>query len=193
MPSPRSSSTKFAARMGRWSATHRRKAVFGWIAFVVLAVVVGGMGGMRMLSTADSLSGESATAQKILDRAGIEHPAGETIIVSSKTATADDPAFRSAISASAAAVERIDHTANVRSALQPGGEKLVSQDRHAALVQFDVEGDRLEAKDRVAPVLAAVARVERDHPGIHVGEFGDASFAKAADDSAGRDFKRAEV
>ena len=26
-----------AARMGRWSAQHRKKAIFGWLAFVIVA------------------------------------------------------------------------------------------------------------------------------------------------------------
>ena len=34
--------SNFAARVGKWSATHRRTAILGWILFVVLAVVVGG-------------------------------------------------------------------------------------------------------------------------------------------------------
>ena len=34
-------STNLAARMGRWSARHRKTAIFGWLAFVVLAFAVG--------------------------------------------------------------------------------------------------------------------------------------------------------
>ena len=30
-----------AARMGRWSANHRKTAIFGWLAFVIAAVVIG--------------------------------------------------------------------------------------------------------------------------------------------------------
>src|SRR3954451_17579305 len=117
MTPTRSSPPNFAARMGRWSATHRKKAILGWLAFVVVAVVIGAATGMRMLSDSDSLTGESATAQRILDRAGLEHPASETIIVSSKTATAADPEFRSAIAAAVAVVRRADHTTNVSSPL----------------------------------------------------------------------------
>ncbi len=29
--------TNFAARAGRWSAQHRKKAIFGWLAFVIVA------------------------------------------------------------------------------------------------------------------------------------------------------------
>ena len=39
--SPLKHSTNVAARMGRWSARHRKTAIFGWLAFVVAAFAVG--------------------------------------------------------------------------------------------------------------------------------------------------------
>ena len=36
--SPLEHSTNIAARMGRWSAGHRKTAIFGWLAFVVAVV-----------------------------------------------------------------------------------------------------------------------------------------------------------
>ena len=36
------STDNLAARAGRWSAQHRKKAIFGWLAFVILAVFIGG-------------------------------------------------------------------------------------------------------------------------------------------------------
>ena len=39
--SPLKHSTNIAARMGRWSAGHRKTAIFGWLAFVVAAFAVG--------------------------------------------------------------------------------------------------------------------------------------------------------
>ena len=42
MPSsPRNRPTNLAGRMGRWSATHRKAAIFGWFGFVIVAVFVG--------------------------------------------------------------------------------------------------------------------------------------------------------
>jgi uncharacterized membrane protein YdfJ with MMPL/SSD domain len=38
-----------AARAGRWSATHRKTAVIGWILFVVLATMIGGKVGQQIL------------------------------------------------------------------------------------------------------------------------------------------------
>jgi hypothetical protein len=70
---------------------------------------------------------------------------------------------------------------------------LVSRDGHSALVQFNVRGDMMQTMDRVAPVLRAVAGVQNSHQGFRVEEFGTASFGKAANDSAGKDFSHAEI
>ena len=34
-----------AARMARWSSKHRKKAFWGWLAFVILAFAIGNMVG----------------------------------------------------------------------------------------------------------------------------------------------------
>lgn len=70
---------------------------------------------------------------------------------------------------------------------------LVSRDGHSTLVQFNVRGDMMQTMDRVAPVLRAVAGVQKSHQGFRVEEFGTASFGKAANDSAGKDFSHAEI
>ena len=38
---PPSQRSNIAGRMARWSAHHRKKAIFGWLAFVVLSVAIG--------------------------------------------------------------------------------------------------------------------------------------------------------
>src|SRR4051812_49685635 len=39
---PRVHANTFAARAGRWSAQHRKTAIWGWIAFVAVAFIIGG-------------------------------------------------------------------------------------------------------------------------------------------------------
>ena len=41
--SPLKHSNNLAARMGRWSANHWKTAVFGWLAFVIASVFIGGL------------------------------------------------------------------------------------------------------------------------------------------------------
>ena len=56
----------FAGRMGRWSAQHRKKAIWGWIAFVVIAFVVGNAVGTKA-PTHDDYVGQSGQAEKLFD------------------------------------------------------------------------------------------------------------------------------
>ncbi len=42
--SPLKQSTNVAARMGRWSATHRKTAIIGWFAFVIASFAIGDRG-----------------------------------------------------------------------------------------------------------------------------------------------------
>ena len=65
-----------AARIGKWSAQHRRKAILGWIAFVVLAVVVGGKVGLNDLDESATGSGESKRGDLIVAAAGFPDQSG---------------------------------------------------------------------------------------------------------------------
>ena len=77
-------STNLAARMGRWSARNRKTAIFGWLAFVVAAVVIGGVIGTKQLGDNDTLPGESGPCPRILDEA-FDQPAGETVLVTRRS------------------------------------------------------------------------------------------------------------
>src|ERR1700752_4739814 len=81
--------TNLAARMGRWSAQHRKKAIWGWLAFVVVVVMLGGAVGTETQDAAQSGVGESGRASRTLDDAFPKH-AVEQVLVQSQGATADD-------------------------------------------------------------------------------------------------------
>src|SRR2546421_7758038 len=91
---PLERSTNVAARMGRWSARHRKTAILSWLAFVVLAVVVGAALGTKKLDPALNGVGESKHAQQLIAAAALDHSADESVLVSSSARTAGDPAFR---------------------------------------------------------------------------------------------------
>src|SRR4051812_16765655 len=85
-----------AARAGRWSAQHRKKAIWGWLAFVVLAFAIGGAVGTKTQDTAQSGVGESGRAERTIDDAFPKHQA-EQVLVQSDTATATDASFRAVV------------------------------------------------------------------------------------------------
>ncbi|MEV7785491.1 MMPL family transporter [Streptomyces sp. NPDC088106] len=180
-----------AARAGGWSARHRWAAVGIWMLFVVLAMGLGSAAGRVDVGNSDQLKGETNTAARIVEDAGIEEPAGETVLVQAKDEglTATDQEFRSAVTAVVTAVEKTGEVANVTS---PYESDTISEDGHSALVQFDMRGDSDTAGERVEPVLDAVAGVQQDHEALRIEEIGGASMMKTFDDAFGDDFKKAE-
>ena len=85
---------EFVSRIAEWSATHRKLAIWGWLAFVVLAVGVGGSMGTKILSNADNYTGESARAERALAKAELV-PNSEMVLIQSESSTASDPEFQS--------------------------------------------------------------------------------------------------
>ena len=63
-----------AARAGRWSAGHRKTAIWGWIAFVVAAIAIGGALGTKTLPDSKSGDGESATPNRRSNAASTKRP-----------------------------------------------------------------------------------------------------------------------
>src|SRR6266511_1004738 len=172
-----------AARMGRWSAAHWKTATFGWLAFVVVAFALGGMVGMKSIDLNAPGPGESGRMDAILD-AGFKQPAGESVLIQSRSRRAGDPAFAAAIEDVVARVSKVAAVQNVHA-----GQ--VSKDGHAALVEFEIRGDRDKAIDKIGPVLDGVAAAQGAHPGFFIGEFGDASAADGVNTAYGEDLAKA--
>ncbi|MFJ3223838.1 MMPL family transporter [Streptomyces sp. NPDC086783] len=181
-----------AARAGGWSARHRWAAVGIWVLFVVLAMGLGSAAGRVDVKDSEQLKGETSTAAHIIEDAGIEEPAGESVLVQAKDAgtKATDAGFRSAV---AAVVEAVEGTGRVSDVTSPYETKTLSKDGRSALVQFDVRGDSDTAGERIEPVLKAVEGVQKDHSELRIEEIGGASMMKTFDDAFGDDFKKAEL
>ena len=184
-------SRNLAARMGRWSARHRKIAIFGWFAVVVLAFYIGSFRvGMKELNPADAGAGESGRMVKILDRE-YEQPAGERVLVQSSTLDARAPQFRATL---ADVVRRLKAEKNVTALRSPLDEEnfgLISEDRRSALIDFQISGDPDDAVDRVQPVLDTVKAAQAAHPAFVVEQFGDASAEKEFEEMFVSDLRRA--
>ena len=95
--SPLKRSNNFAARMGRWSAGHRKTAVLGWLAFVIAAAVIGGAIGTKQLDQDELGIGESGRAQEMIDRGAYRDAADETVLVSSESLKTLDRYWKQAL------------------------------------------------------------------------------------------------
>ncbi len=185
--------TNLAARAGRWSAQHRRKAIIGWFVFVILAFVVGGAVGRQTLSEVDSGNGESQRADRAIEGADFPEYAEEQILIQGRSAIVRDRAARAAVSDVVARLGRVPHVSDVQSPLTISNPGQISSDGRSALVTFKLAGDDDLAQKRVDAALAATAAAQRAHPTVRVEEFGDASANKAIMESVSADFQKAEI
>ena len=191
--SPFKKSNNLAARMGRWSAGHRKTAIFGWLAFVVLAVFIGMQVGTKQIDNADTNTGQARKADHILAAAGFDHAKrfDEYILVSSKTHTVSDPAFKAAIHDAIAATVASPLTTHVRSPYAPANAGQITKDGHTAYVAFDIDGDQKVAYKEVDKVLAGVDKAQQANPGFAIRETGAASAGKALDAMFTKQLKQA--
>jgi RND superfamily putative drug exporter len=176
--------------MGLWSAGHWKTATFAWLAFVVVALALGGLVGTRTVDPNTPGPGESGRMDRILN-AGFKQPAAESVLVESRSTRVGEPAFTAAIHDVVARVSRVAAVQDVRSPLMPGNEGQIAPSGRAVLVEFAIKGDKDKAVEKIAPVLDAVAVAQQAHPEFFIGEFGDASAMDAVDTAFADDLDRA--
>jgi uncharacterized membrane protein YdfJ with MMPL/SSD domain len=179
--------TNIASRAGRWSAQHRRRAIVGWLVFVVLAVGIGGALGTQTLRSHEMGTGESGRADQALHDAGLRDAATETILVTAPTdRTVHAPIVKDAIADLTAAARQSGKVSVVRKAQ-------VSEDHRSALIQLQLKGDVDKAGDAVVPISAALDMTRSTHLGVGIEQTGDGSIMKAYDDTMKSDFQKAEL
>src|ERR1700754_806457 len=111
------SSQNLAARAGRWSAQHRKTAIFGWLAFVVIALVAGLAAGTKQIEQ-NSGPGETGRAAQDLNRAFPHDEVEEKVIIQAKDGSTVKAAdYRSTIKDVTAQLKKIEYVKDVRSPL----------------------------------------------------------------------------
>ena len=181
-----------AAVVGGWSARHRRKAVVGWLAFVLGAYALGMAVGQRQLTDVQMSNGDARRALAIYERAFPYHSGEEVLVQGRGSVRAGDPVFAAAVLELVRRLRALPTVGDVRSPLDPANGPLRSADGRSALVTFQVAGDFNQAQRNVAAALAVVAATARDHPAVRVEEFGAASANRALARAFLRDAQKAE-
>ena len=181
-----------AARMGRWSAQHRKTAIWGWLAFVILAFAVGNAVGLRTADDAHLGVGESGRADLTID-AAFPKSADEMVLVQSATDNVDSIPFRAAVGDAEFRLSQVPYVYEIESPYEPANRGQISADGHSALIQFKIAGDQNEAKSRADATLRTIDAVQASHPEFTIGEFGDASANNQVSESISNDFKTALI
>src|SRR4029079_7690229 len=171
--SPLKKSNNIAARMGRWSASHWKTAVFGWLAFVLASLAVGMAVGQKTIDQNDLNVGQSKKADHILRDAGFQpDPQTEIVLIQSKQLTVKDPAFQAVVTDAVDAVKPFSTIKNLRSPLDPANADQISADGRTAMIEFDLKGDDTLAEKNVDALVAATGKVAAAHEDFYVGEDG---------------------
>jgi uncharacterized membrane protein YdfJ with MMPL/SSD domain len=179
--SPLKRSTNIAARMGRWSAGHWKTATFGWLVFVIAAVMLGSTFGTTYLDDSDTNVGQTKQADKLIE-SGFptnKDEQGEIVLIQSNRLKADDPAFVAVVNDVTKTLDSFPQVAKIQSPLQAAHKDQVSDDGHAVMVTFQPKGTYDEAALYIDKIDAAVEKVHQRHPDFYVDEMGSVSTEKA--------------
>jgi uncharacterized membrane protein YdfJ with MMPL/SSD domain len=176
-----------AARAGRWSATHRKTAIIGWILFVVLATVIGGKVGQKNLEPSAMGNGESKRGDMIVDAADFPATIGERVLIQGTgSIKAGDPEVTAAVKDVVSRLDKINGVDDIESPLEEQYRaSTVSKDGRSVVVNFTLPGkaettEEIKRLEKIADApLAAVAAVQKAHPELLVEEYGEASQQKA--------------
>ena len=184
--------TNVAARAGRWSSQHRRAAILGWLAFVVIAVFVGGAVGTKHIPQDNNGVGESGRAQQILHDE-FPQPANEQVLLQSATLTVRDQAFR-------AAIRGRDRPVVCAAQRRERALAVAGRERWRSLARRSLGTGRLPDNrqgDRRGQARWSVARGDRRRAArasqLRIEEAGDASSTKALNKSFSDDFAKART
>ncbi len=141
-----------AARMGTWSAGHRKTAIIGWLIFVLAALVIGSSG-TKQITNAEGSNGQTAKAERVLTSSGFPNAASENVLVQTKNGQPDDAALRSAVTQVVAAVSSTKLIE--QPALTAGRRRAVLRVTRRALDARDVRPDRGRQHRGVASATGA--------------------------------------
>ncbi|HEX8102738.1 MAG TPA: MMPL family transporter [Solirubrobacteraceae bacterium] len=180
-----------AARAGRWSAQHRRKAILGWLFFVIACTVLGGAIGKPATGGQGSTVGDSGRADALVEKR-FPARAQESVLIQSRVpGGARSAEVRTAVTDVITAITGLKAVADVRSPYDPGSGQ-VSKDGRSVVVQFELHAPADRQAALITPVEKAVAAVSASHPAVRIGQFGSASADKALEKSFADDFAKAE-
>jgi uncharacterized membrane protein YdfJ with MMPL/SSD domain len=190
-PSNKNSTDNLAARAGRWSAQHRKKAIFGWLTFVILAVFIGGSVGTKTLSDEEYGIGESGRADKAVSAHFPDKDSESVLVQSQNGAKNSSPEYRQVVQSVVTSLEGTKHVSNVQSPYAEDNQGTLSEDGKSALVTFEMTGDNTE--DQVVAALNTVSKLDKQETGYRIEEFGDARTDRALSQAFEDDFRKAEV
>jgi uncharacterized membrane protein YdfJ with MMPL/SSD domain len=148
----------FTGRLAQSSARHPLRVMGLWLGLIVVAFVAAGT--MNLTASPRTTGTEATKAAGLIEERIREetHPE-EFIVVESQSNAADDQtysAFVDTLVRDLTALEEVDSVASYRD----GADGLVSGDGHTVLIPVTLTGDKVDAAETAAPVVAIVDELD---------------------------------
>lgn len=172
-------------RMARWSATHPWRAIGLWLLLVVVAIGAVSVIPTQRMKDKDEWIGESGRASQMIAEANLAEPPSETVLVSAKAGKLDRKAATTTVT-------EITRDMKALAPVQTVGDPVWSKDGTAVLVPVNLKGNADDAADNIDKLLDTTAKIQGQHPGLRVEQFGNASVDKGIWKQVGSDLQRAE-
>ena len=176
MNAPQTQKRNLAARMALWSAHHRKIAIFGWLAFVIVIFAISKFAiTQQTIVFETSGPGESGRADTILYD-DFKQPGGESVLIQNQELRAASPAFRAVVKSVIDGVTPLPEVAKVESPFDvEDNSGLISDDKHSVLVPIEIKGLKDDAVDKVDPIVDRVAELQKANPDFTIGSFGEST------------------
>ena len=148
--------------MGRWSAQHRKLAIWGWLVFVFVSALAGGAVGTKTLDNAQRGVGDSGRADRTVE-AAFPKNADKMVLVQSSAATVNDQLYlvdaELAVDLAAQAVERAEREAE-KAAKEKAKDAGVEVDAGAPASEQLREAERAERRKKREAAKGEAQRAE---------------------------------
>lgn len=168
--------TRIPQRAARWSAEHPWRAILIWLALVAGATSLAVLVPTQEAQPADYRIGQSGRADAMAERAGLDAPDTELVLLSG-----DADALPAAADEVVRQATRADGVADV-------APPVWNDDRTAALVAVSLE----DGTDDAGPLTAVTDAVAAEHPDLSVRQTGGLTLDEAINDQVADDLASAE-
>ncbi|WP_446664750.1 MMPL family transporter [Flexivirga sp. B27] len=165
---------------------HPWRAVGTWMLLVVAAVACGAAISMHTTTDADYRVGQSGTAAEQIQRAGLDTPDNEFVVLSRASGGPVDATVRTAADRIAADIRTDRHVRQV-------GAPAVSPDKKLVMVPITMKTVADDQDPDISGITEAVDQAQPRAPGVDIVATGDTSLNEAINTRVGDDLGSAEL
>ncbi|WP_229749910.1 MMPL family transporter [Flexivirga endophytica] len=161
------------------------RAVGTWLLLVIAAVACGAAVSMHTTTEADYRVGQSGTAAAQIERAGLDAPDTEFVVLSRTSGAAVGSDVR-------ATADRIASTIRTDSHVQQVGKPATSPDKKLMIVPITMKSVADDKDPDISAITRTVDDAQPRAPGMHIVQTGDTSMNEAINTRVGDDLGSAE-